>query len=475
MNYFIFVNNLVFFFSIIVVGVSAFRTESFFGKAENVNERKLKKSKCPHKGEVKIEEYYNAAFFLDDKDDEALCDCSDSDMILIGEIIRNVTAQVDETFPDYVPEVLEVNTEVCILPCVWGDNSTETLESSRRKLGRRRRYTFKSGGTCRRCKKSRRLAADTFKQLRGRRSLADITPAQMAKEACDFAEISQFAYAESEAFVQRIGDSIERMEESTDKDYLKKCSEVEKIAAEMIEELENKVKYTMDAENACLEAEDMAEKGNKTRTEECLKDAKKAAENAMKGLESLQKGHDEAKKKQMEAKKELLKAEKEEAKERTSQAIEKMENELKALLEDIDRQMKEAKDSGDKEHMESLKQVAEVQKEELEYQKKTFEEELKEADKYEEKLASLLLSAEFAKDYEEWMKIYKKCLEFVIPKELMASFGQKQGGCINEESDFKVEVTFDVKEDDDDTLEKTCSKRNLDEGDVPCDDCDGVP
>jgi hypothetical protein len=297
----------------------------------------------------------------------------------------------------------------------------------------------------------------------------------MAKEACDFAEISQFAYAESETIVQRIGDSVERMEESTDKDYLKKSSEVEKIAAEMIEELEQNIKYTMDAENACMEAEDMAEKGNEKKTEECLKDAKQAAENAMKGLESVQNGREEAKKKQMEAKKELLKAEKEEAKKRTSQAIEKMENELKALMEDIDRQMKEAKDSGDKEHMESLKQEAEVQKEELEYEKKTFEEELKEADKYEEKLASLLLSAEFAKDYEEWMKIYKKCLEFVIPKELMASFGQKQGGCINEESDLKVEITFDVKEDDDDTLEKTCSKRKLDEGDVPCDDCDGVP
>jgi hypothetical protein len=84
----------------------------------------------------------------------------------------------------------------------------------------------------------------------------------MAKEACDFAEISQFAYAESEAFVQRIGDSIESMEESTDKGYLKKCSEAEKIAAEMIKELEQNVKYTVDIENACMEAEDMAEKGN---------------------------------------------------------------------------------------------------------------------------------------------------------------------------------------------------------------------
>lgn len=63
------------------------------------------------------------------------------------------------------------------------------------------------------------------------------TPTEMTKEACYFAEISQFAYAESSSIVQRIGDSVESMEESTDKDYLKKCSEVEKIPAEMIEEL----------------------------------------------------------------------------------------------------------------------------------------------------------------------------------------------------------------------------------------------
>ena len=46
-----------------------------------------------------------------------------------------------------------------------------------------------------------------------------------------------------------------------------------------------------------------------------------------------------------------------------------MENELEILMEDIERKMKEAKDSGDKEHLESLKQEAEVQKEELEYER----------------------------------------------------------------------------------------------------------
>ena len=238
-----------------------------------------------------------------------MCDCSDSDMIVIGEILRNVTAQVDEKFPDYVPEVLKVKTEVCILPCVWGDNSTDTIESGRRKLGRRSVIHSNRAALVVDARSRRRLAADTFKQLRGRRrSLADSTPAEMAKEACDFAEISQFAYAESEAVVKQIGDSLESMEESTDKDYLKKCSEIEKIAAEMIEELEENVKYTMDAENACIEAKDMAEKGDEKKTEECLKDAKEAAENAMKGLESVQKGQEEAKKKQMDAKKILLKA-----------------------------------------------------------------------------------------------------------------------------------------------------------------------
>jgi hypothetical protein len=125
--------------------------------------------------------------------------------------------------------------------------------------------------------------------------------------------------------------------------------------------------------------------------------------------------------------------------------------------------------------MESLKQEAQTQKNELESEKKSLEEELKEADKYEGTLASLLLSAEFAKDYEEWMKIYKKCLEVVTLWELMENFNKEKGGCINKESNLKVEVTFDVKDDDVDTLEKICSKENLVQGDVPCDNCDGVP
>jgi hypothetical protein len=464
----------VFFLSTIVVGVSAVRTERLFGEAENANERELKSS-CPYKGQYKLEEYYNAAFFLNDKENKALCDCSDSDMIVIGEILRNTTAQVDEKFPDYVPEVLKVNTEVCILPCRWEDNSTGTQQSVHRKLGTRT-YTYKSGGTCHRCATASRLAVDTFKQLRGRRhSLADSTPAQMAKEACDFAEVSQFAYDKSKAAVKQIGDSLDNMEESTDEDYLKKRREIEKIAAEMTEELEDSVQYTLDAENACIKAKDLAEKGDEKKTEECLKYAKDAAEKAMKGLESVQKGHQDAKKKHMESKKSLLKAEKEEAKERTSRAVENMENELKILLEDLDRQIKEAKDLGDKEHMESLKQEAQTQKNELESEKKSLEEELKEADKYEGTLASLLLSAEFAKDYEEWMKIYKKCLEVVTLWELMENFNKEKGGCINKESNLKVEVTFDVKDDDVDTLEKICSKENLVQGDVPCDNCDGVP
>jgi DNA repair exonuclease SbcCD ATPase subunit len=306
----------------------------------------------------------------------------------------------------------------------------------------------------------------------------------MAKEACDFAEISRSAYAKSEAAVKQIGDSLDNMEQSTDKDYLKKRSEIEKIAAEMIKELENSVKYTMDSGNACTKARDLAVKGDMKKTEECLKDAKDAAENAMKGLKSVQKGYEDAKKKHMEAKKSLLKAEKEEAKERTSRAMETMDNELKLLLEDIDRQITEAKDLGNKKRMESLKQVAQTQKDELEYEKKSLEEELREADKYEGTLASLLLSAEFAKDYEEWMKIYKKCLEVVTLWELMENFSMEKGtGCIyknkfgepTKETGLKVVVTFDVKEDDVDTLEKICSKESLVPGDVPCSDCNAVP
>ena len=455
-----------------------------------------KKAKCPFKDQEEETEYFNAAFFLDDEKDEALCDCNDADMITIGEILRDCTAQVDEAFPEFVPEVLEVKTEVCILPCVWGDDSTDTLESSGRQLGkRRRRYTFKSGGTCRRCATDarRRLAADTFKQLQGRRSLGDSTPAEMAKEACDFANVSQLAYDEAEASLKQTGDSLDSMmqEGSTDEGYLKKCREAEEIAAEMIEEFEESVDYIMDAEKACIEAKEMAEKGDEKKTKECLDDAKKAAKNAMKGLESVQKGHEEAKKKHLEAKKIILKIDNEEAKERSSRAIEAKERELEKLMNDIERKMERAKDSGDKEQLESLKKQAELEKRILEIELKRFEDEEHEAQEHAEELANLLLSAEFAKNYEAWMEAYEECLEIVTLWELRNHFSKETGtGCVrkykvdddglatNEDSGLKVEVTFDIKERERDTLQKTCSQddvEDFDVDDVPCEDCDWVP
>jgi hypothetical protein len=49
-----------------------------------------------------------------------------------------------------------------------------------------------------------------------------------------------------------------------------------------------------------------------------------------------------------------------------------MENEIERLMEKIERKIKDAKDSGDKEQLERLKQEAEVQKEELDYEKKNL-------------------------------------------------------------------------------------------------------
>jgi|JI7StandDraft_1071085.scaffolds.fasta_scaffold1108503_2 hypothetical protein len=62
-----------------------------------------------------------------------------------------------------------------------------------------------------------------------------------------------------------------QQEESTDEDYLKKCSDIEKIAIEMMEQLEESIEYTMDAENACIEAKEMAGERNEKKSKECLK------------------------------------------------------------------------------------------------------------------------------------------------------------------------------------------------------------
>jgi hypothetical protein len=88
------------------------------------------------------------------------------------------------------------------------------------------------------------------------------------------------------------------------------------------------------------------------------------------------------------------------------------------------------------------------------------------------------------------MSAYKESLEIVTLWELKNNFSNDTGtgaGCIrkykvddegvstNHESGLKVEVTFEMKDKERDTLARTCRKEDLDAGDVPCDDCDWVP
>ena len=60
-------------------------------------------------------------------------------------------------------------------------------------------------------------------------------------------------------------------------------------------------------------------------------------------------------------------------------AIEEKKAEIDKLMNEIEGQLKQAKDSGDKEHLESLKKKAELEKRILEIEMKRFEDQEHEA------------------------------------------------------------------------------------------------
>lgn len=404
---------------VLSTGVSAVRTErrGILRAEEDVMERSLnsgnkKESKSCPKGD-REEDYYNAVFLLKDDTSMALCDCSDEQMFEIGELIRKITKEVDDGFPDFpLPDdIIDINTEVCTMPVVWAGNSTGGIQPIRRNLGRKRKrtYTYKSGGTCRRCKNTatRRLM-DEIAKVQGR-ALGDDVPAMMAKEACNLARASRAAYEEMDAHLQRHFDKLNDMEgEADDKRYIKEWEEASDALSDMSDDLEDTVEQVMDADKACSDAKEAAAEHDTEKTKDCLKDAEDAADDVMKGLEKAKRSEADAKDQQMKVVKTALKLVADEAKERTKAVLDKKEKEIKAKEDAIDEELKKAKDSGRKEELEKMMQKAEEELSVLAAEVKRFKDELSDADKHAEDLAKLLMEAEFATDYSGmYLQLYR--------------------------------------------------------------------
>lgn len=407
-------------------GVAAVRTErgSSLRKAEDVKERALdgKGSRCG-KSEEEFEEYYNALFEIDDEKNEALCNCTDDDMFAIGGLLREIVEKVDKAFPklEEVRDVKEIDTEVCEMPCVWDD--PQAAATSDRRLGRRkRRWTYKSGGTCLRCTTGRLLSKvkGTTAHLLSKvkipgRGLEDQDANSMAAAACDYAQVTQSAYEESHYKIEKVTAYLEKLIAwITVDDAIKKCEEAEKFITEMLEDAEEMLEDIDIADKACSDALVAAAQNDEKKAEDCLKDAEDAAKDCMDKLEKVEKGEEDAKKKQKEANAKEIEDDVKKDKERVKEVIEKMKDENEKKIEAIDvkikqcqediKQAKSLLDAKEIAFMEAdlkvLKLEKESQKKALKLAEKELEDYHSDKNKYNEALSNLLLEAEYAKDYE---------------------------------------------------------------------------
>jgi len=398
---------------ILASDVAAIRTErgSLIRKAEELKERALKDDESCPKSDV-YEEYYNALFELDDKGG-ALAACSDDDYFRIGELIRDITVEVDNNFPDIdspeTADVIDIKTHVCEMPCVWG--VTNNTVQNHRKLATAS-YTYKSGGTCRSCR-SNRVLNEIKSSLR---RLSDYPPAEeSAHEACELLEVCEFAFSEAKVSLQKVQKVLDKMvEAATNEDYIKKCADVEKIAGEMEEDMMEMVDYISYAKAACNDATKAVTERDGKKASDCLKDAEEASDDAMKCLKKVNDGMAKAKEEQRHAQEQLMKAEFKAAKERVKQVIENVkavnEKRLEWLNKEIEKKeeaVKLANSLGDAQKMskeqaalEELKLQEKQEKKALEAAEKEYQESLENEQQYAKELSKLMMDAQYAPDYE---------------------------------------------------------------------------
>ena len=268
--------------------------------------------------------------------------------------------------------------------------------------GGKRTYTFKSGGTCRRCTASRRLRRrlkEVLKNLRGR-ALGDDMPGMMAMEACKLAEGARAFFKETEDRLNKLLGKINDMEgDYDDPNFVKAWEEAAQQASDMISDLEESSEDVLEAEQACSEAKDAAknDKNGLKDAEDALKGAEKAAENLKKDLGKVQKDEEKALESQIKVVEVALKIVADETKERTKHVIDEKKKEIDEKERAIQEMLDNAK-GGDKEEYEKLKEKFDAESAALKAEETRFKDEVSDADKHAHELAKLLMEAEFASD-----------------------------------------------------------------------------
>ena len=461
--------------------------------------------KCP--GET-IDMFYNAYFSVECTSGE---ECTFDDFVNMGLLLDMIVEDIKGNFTKYREEFINMN--ICPMPTETAvsdlkdlflfddsadldaetvtpeetsnnnDRLLQSLVELHRRLGRRR-YLYRGGGRCRRCKRDNNdRRRGLFSRFLDELTLTDAELAQQeAKEACNYADAAEYSSTTALNGFQSCSDMVEDVEElksnydnkTEANEYLQNITELAAKCA--IQELEART-AAEEASNWCDQAARYGLKEGQedaAKAKEARKQASEASDNALEAAKKVlelisriktiklnfkRKVLDENFRKQREELDELIALEKRNA------AM--MEHEMDEHIRHVDEQLKLSKDNFTIQELKEQKAILRSMKEDKKEKVKKMDKEIARMQEmfeaqleYEMKEAEILLAMEASNTLNEWLRKWGDYLEHTLPGHLLALYGVNSTG---KEGDMgclvtapNVTVTIEEKENIEDTYKKVC-------------------
>jgi len=449
-------------------------------------QRRLVQSDLPECLGGTIDLFYNANFTIECANE--IENCTDDDFDHMGLLLEHFVGKIEKDYPSYKQEF--INTKVCPIPIAEnsttaeeGDSANDTTPDLRR-LGhsndrklvqekeRRRikRFSYTSGGHCRRCKADkidRRLAASPMSE-------AELMK-EAASEACSHVDTAVFAGSVAQEGFEICDSLVNDIEELALGYNQANVAEqyVEEVRAmhENCKQLEYKARTgAEDTKDWCALATNIA--GNSMEAEQCAQKAETCSNYAMEAAKNIQSEIGNLRKKKVELKK-LILHQNFEIQTRELDALIDAESRNKKILEsEMDEQIAQIEDKLRLAQANSTANELEKKKAALEQMKKEQQERSEERAKeiqqmkimyenlldFQMKEASILLEMEDATNVNEWLSEFAHLLEHKLPGLLLESYNTTLNeGCL--ETEPIVTVNIEEKETYAETNKNQCPGR----------------
>lgn len=424
-----------------------------------------------------IDLFFNANFTIESTSEAE--NCTDNDFVYLGLLLERIVDELQQEYPSFKQEYIK--TSICRVPIVENSTTAETdkatndatldrrnLKKKKRKRRPKKRYSYTSGGRCRRCKSDstdRRLAASPKNQT----ELVE----EVARDACIHVETAVFA-----ASAARQGfDRCDKLKSDVDKlaqgykqaDVAETYVETLGSIHESCKQFEYTARKSADiAPGWCSLATVYAE--SRLEAEHCFQEAEKCSNDAMEAAKKIQGKIGEMLKKKTELKililhqnfeiqRRELDALGEREKGRTAIFAREMDEKI-ALIEDKLRLTQEKSTRAQLEDKKATLERMKIEKKE-QFHRMTvaiqrMQQFRKEQLDFQIKETNILLEMEGASSLDEWLSKFADLLEHKLPALLLERYNAKsRDGCL--ETEPLVTVTIEEKNTYAETSKNQCT------------------